>query len=413
MHFVFATSGSFGDLAPLIVMAMGLREKGHECVFVANEYHRASVEKWGFTLEPAGERARYVSIFNDPRLASRFWNLPFLLQQSALEMRPIYDGIVKAARPDSLIVYRCAALAATAAAEKLGLRSVSAVITPIELAPIEHPPMTGSLLGNFLMQKTPVCITRHTTPMAEHLASKIHVVPGINQLRKEVGLPPIRGTIREEVRKSEKIMLLFPEWFMPRESYWRENTTHAGFMFLPDTGEVDPGVEAFLASGSPPVAISAGSAVRANDGFVTRMIDAARANGERALVLDFAHEGPASVDGAVCVTRPQPVGKVLPHCAAVAHRGGIGMAASCLRLGVPQLVMGQVMDHPDNGARLERLDAGRWCFTFKGSPDRLKELIGSVARDPRYKQGAVAAAARINPAATVSAAVKTLEDAAA
>jgi len=412
MHFVFATSGSFGDLAPLIVMAMGLRDKGHECVFVANEYHRSSVEKWGFTLEPAGERARYESIFNDPRLASRLRSLPFLLRQSTLEMRPIYDGIVKAARPDSLIVYRCAALGATVAAEKLGLRSVSAIMTPIELGPVEHPPMTGSLFGNFLMQKTPVCITRHTTPMAEHLASKIHVIPAINQLRKEVGLPPIRSTIRDEVRKSREIMLLFPEWFMPRESSWRKNTRHRGFMFLPDTGEVDPGVEAFLASGSPPVAISAGSAVRANDGFVPRMIAAARANDERVLVLDFSHQGPATVDGPICVTRPQPVGKVLPHCAAVAHRGGIGMAASCLRLAVPQLVMGQVMDHPDNGARLEKLDAGRWCFTFKGSPARLKELLGSVARDPRYKQGAAAAAARIDPAATIAAAVQTLEDAA-
>ncbi|MCU0795172.1 MAG: hypothetical protein MUF31_04470 [Akkermansiaceae bacterium] len=410
MHFVFATSGSFGDLGPLIVMAMGLREKGHECVFVANEYHRASVEKWGFPFEGAGDRERYLALFNDPRLASRLKNLPFLLRESVGDFRPIYDGILRVARADSLIVYRCAALGATAAAEKLGLRSVSVVITPIEMCPIEHPPTTSSGLANFLMHRTPMWITRRTTPIAEHLATLYHILPGLNRLRKEVGLPPIRRGIRDEVRKSSAIMLLFPEWFMPRESYWRENTRHSGFMFLPDTGEVDPGVEAFLASGSPPVAISAGSAVRADDGFVPRMIAAARAHGERVLVLDFSHDGPAKVDGAICVTRPQPVGKVLPHCAAVAHRGGIGMMASCLRLAVPQLIMGQVMDHPDNGSRVEKLDAGRWCLTFAADARRLKSLMGDVARDPRYKQGAQAASARIDPAATVSQAVETLEN---
>ena len=409
MHVVLATSGSFGDLGPLIAIALGLRERGHDCVFVANEYHRTTVEKWGFTLEAAGEAARYRALFNDPRLASRFRHLPFLMREAVGDFRPIFDGIERAARPDSVLVYRGASLGACVAAEKFGLPSLATIMTPIEMCPIEHPPMTGGLLANALIQRTPKFITRRTTPAVEHMATMIHIIPGLNRLRKEVGLPPIEGGIRAEVRRNSRIMLLFPEWFMPRESYWHPATRHHGFMFLPDSGEVDPGVEAFLASGPPPVAISGGSAVRTSDGFVDRMIAAARANDRRVLLLDFSHSGAATIDGPVCVTRPQPVGKVLPHCAAVAHRGGVGMLASCLRLGVPQLIMGQVMDHPDNGDRVQRLGAGRWCLTPFGTAGRLRKLMGEVTGNPRYREGAQAAAARIDPEAYRRDACETIE----
>jgi UDP:flavonoid glycosyltransferase YjiC (YdhE family) len=50
-----------------------------------------------------------------------------------------------------------------------------------------------------------------------------------------------------------------------------------------------------------------------------------------------------------------PFSRLLPHCAAIVHHGGIGTSAQAMAAGIPQLVISMAHDQPDNAARLKRL----------------------------------------------------------
>jgi UDP:flavonoid glycosyltransferase YjiC (YdhE family) len=50
---------------------------------------------------------------------------------------------------------------------------------------------------------------------------------------------------------------------------------------------------------------------------------------------------------------------LLPYCAALIHHGGIGTCSQALRAGIPQLIQPYAFDQFDNGARIEKLCAGR------------------------------------------------------
>lgn len=398
MHFVFASSGSFGDVAPLIVMALELQERGHECVFVANPFHRKAIENWGLRCEPVGDAASYLAGMSDPRLDRPRHCIHGLIDQAVAELPAMYRGIERVAKPDSVVVYRVLSAAARVAEEKLGLKGCGVSLSPMELGCVEHPPAVGRPMVNRLIRALPLSMRRDGAERIEKWALGPKFIPAVQKLRADVGLPPIEGSIRKNFRQAAALMMAFPDWFADRESQWPDHMRFQGFMFLPETGELDPAVGAFLDDGPPPVVVSAGSAIRIEDGFAERMTTAARSLGKRVLVLSFTQRGGASVEGDVCTTRPVPVHMVLPRAAAVAHRGGIGFVAQCLRFGVPQLLMGHVMDQPDNGERVEkRLGAGRWCFGPGTSASALARAMDEVVDSPGIRAGAQAAAARMKP----------------
>ena len=76
-----------------------------------------------------------------------------------------------------------------------------------------------------------------------------------------------------------------------------------------------------------------------------------------------------------------PLCKLLPHCAAIVHHGGIGTTSGALAAGVPQLIMPMGFDQPDNAARAEALGVARSlsprAFRPRAVADRLAELTGN------------------------------------
>jgi UDP:flavonoid glycosyltransferase YjiC (YdhE family) len=395
MHFVFNASGSLGDLAPLICLAVELRRRGHECVFVVNGHHEAMLVKCGFAVEITGQASEYAKAMNDPALNHPRKFIEVLAGAAANELRDVYGAILRVARPDSVLVYRVTAMAARVAAEKLGLRDCAVGLMPYEICGYENPPALGSPLVNRVVRALPESMRKNGVARLEKQFAGPVLIPALEALRKEAGLAPMAGLMRAEVRKCAEILLTYPEWYGGRESYWPAQMRHAGFLFLPQMREADEVVDGFLDAGPPPVLVTMGSAVRVKDGLTERLVRLSRELGRRVLCADFTHEGQPRVEGDVCVSAPLWLDPVLPKCVALVHRGGVGVMAMALRFGVPQLIIGQVMDHPDNGERVTRLGAGRWCYTAWTTDRALKKALAAVIEDPVLREGARACAARI------------------
>lgn len=300
-------------------------------------------------------------------------------------------------------------MAARVAAEKLGLKDCAVGIMPYEVCGHEKPPAVGHPPLNWMIRALPESTRRRGAIRLERRFAGPVLLPALAALRREAGLPPLAGSLRAELRKCTEILLVFPEWYGERESYWPANMHHAGFLFLPQMRDTDPVVERFLDGGSPPLLVTMGSAVRLRDGLAERLIRIARELGRRVLCTDFSHTGSPVVEGDVCYSAPLWLDPVLPRCAALAHRGGVGIMAMALRLGVPQLIIGQVMDHPDNGERVTRLGAGRWCYTAWTTDRALRKALSAVLDEPALRRGAEACAARIAEDPPLAAACNRIE----
>jgi UDP:flavonoid glycosyltransferase YjiC (YdhE family) len=85
---------------------------------------------------------------------------------------------------------------------------------------------------------------------------------------------------------------------------------------------------------------------------------------------------------------------VLPSCSAVLTHGGHGTVIKALTAGVPLVVAPLGRDQPDNAARVVHAGAGLRLSKKAGVP-ALRDAIGRVLDEPRYRAGAQRMAATL------------------
>ena len=87
--------------------------------------------------------------------------------------------------------------------------------------------------------------------------------PAVNALRAEFGLTPVAGILNTWWNSPDRVIGLFPDWFAQPQDDWPAQARLTGFPRYDesDTAPLDPGLDAFLAAGPPPVAFTPGSAM--------------------------------------------------------------------------------------------------------------------------------------------------------
>ncbi|GAA2463746.1 nucleotide disphospho-sugar-binding domain-containing protein [Winogradskya humida] len=80
--------------------------------------------------------------------------------------------------------------------------------------------------------------------------------------------------------------------------------------------------------------------------------------------------------------------QVLPSCAAVIHQGGFGSTLTAAALGVPQLVLPQLVDQKFQAARLAATGAGTVLTAADFSGNAVRERVGALTGEPAYARAA-------------------------
>lgn len=96
------------------------------------------------------------------------------------------------------------------------------------------------------------------------------------------------------------------------------------------------------------------------------------------------------------VERFIPQASLLPACAAVIHHGGSGTMLGSLAHGLPQVVIPQGADNFINADRLERAGVGAVLRPGEVTPERVRETVRLVLRDPGYAAAAHKGAAEVS-----------------
>jgi sterol 3beta-glucosyltransferase len=413
------TWGSEGDIRPFVALAHGLTKRGHsvELVYteIADRRYEALAATLGFTARGVG-----MPVIKDPAKVHEFGRMAVEVRNPLTQgqvivkhfFNPCVDAIYEAAvdlctRSD-LIVGHFFLYPVRAAAEKAGVPEISVTFahTLIPSRTI-HPVNTPRLgeWGNVLAWQV------------VRLGLRATIGRDINRFRARLGLPPINDIIRDAWTSHRLNLVTVNPSVFPAPPDWPAWNQVCGFLSLPETihEQIAPQLEAFLATGPPPVFIGFGSLMPTDAEMLAETVallhDAAQRAGGRTIIQSNATVDPSLLDNhdIIFVSRT-PHRAVFHRCAAIVHHAGAGTTQTVLESGVPSVPVPHVSDQFSFADELERLGVAsrgipRRSLTAARLAQRIKEVMGN----PQLAENAAVLRDRMKGHDGVATAVKLIE----
>jgi rhamnosyltransferase subunit B len=383
MNILLAPVGSHGDVHPFVGVGLALQARGHAITLVANEIYQTLAERHGFAFAEVGTADDFHGMTNDPLLWHPSKSLRAIFKQDLMRrlLPQTYRAIESRYEPGRTVVLAGSlGLAPRIAREKLGVPLVTIHLQPISIHSVAAPPRypSGPHLKHF-----PKWMVRALYWYGEKYILDGFLAGPVNELRRDVGLPPVRRIWGAWRQSPDLILGLFPKWFATAPD-WPKQMHQTGFVRY-DQGEsklLPPEMERFLNEGEPPVVVSFGSAMRQGRRYFEAAAEACRRQNRRCLILAKSGEQiPPNLPPGCAQFDYAPFSLVFPRAAAVIHHGGIGTTAQCLAAGVRQFVMPLAFDQPDNAERLEKLGVARSLRAARFTADRATTILNELLAD--------------------------------
>jgi UDP:flavonoid glycosyltransferase YjiC (YdhE family) len=386
MHALVTAIGSVGNALPFIGWGAALQRRGHRVTVLGNPHVQSAADAEGLEFVPIGadETAQLQARSKGLALLWQFRKDPPRLA------RAIVHAVERHHTPgESVLAGPSWMFGARIAAEKFRLPLATVYLQPLFMLSAHDPGLLG---GNRLPQPWQAWIKSTGIRLVDRTLR-----PGLNQLRQELGLPPVQQVLRGWAPSPDLIVCFFPEWYAGRKPDWPPQAMHAGFP-LYDTlhgPRLDLEVDQFLSAGDPPLLFSQSTRQGSGQKFVQTSLEVARQLGRRAILL--ASEPPAAAETRDVLHLPfAPLSLLLPRVSAFVHHGGIGSLSQALRFGVPQLTVPQTLDQPDNSRRLAELGVSHNLSPRQYRPavvrDILERLVSSSDVQERCQHWAQAIA---------------------
>ena len=400
MRIVLSNIGTFGDINPLIALALELKRRGHTPVMALPAVYRPKIEPLGLEFHPIRPdidptNTILVEMIYDVKKGTERGLRDFLYPVLQQTFDDLLDAVTKPVRADLMLLGELN-YAGPVVAEFTGIPWASYVLAPFSFFSAFDPPVLPPYPRLARADKLPA-MGRAMRRLARFVTRKWP--QPIYELRKRLGLPPGPNPIFDAKHSPSLVLALFSRTLGVEQKDWPQNTLITGFCFYDsDAGNssLPPHLEAFLNAGEPPVCFTLGSAaVLAAGPFYELSAKAAMRMGRRAVLLigsDPRNRPQQPLPDSICVAEYAPFTALFPRVAAVIHQGGVGTTAQCLRAGAPMLIMPYSHDQPDNARRMSRLKVARSILRSRYKPARVARLITSILEDPGYATRAKAAA---------------------
>lgn len=372
--YIMSLLGTGGDIWPGIVIARELRRRGHSVVVLSYDYFKMDILSAELSFISIGTSESYLAKITQANFWARNSHSKALEEngyiRQAFQTEYEYIASRQSERPN--LVCTRNAYGARFAAEKFGLMCMCLAYSPTQLVTAARLPYSLPYLRNF-----PVSIKNILVYLGDHLYNQ-PLVPKINILRNEVSLPPIRR-MREWNFFSNPSVALFPAWFDDVSNVVEASVYQGDFIFFMDDENalLPDDLEDFLKSGSKPIVFTFGTGIAHVENIFRGAISALKRAGRRGIfITKFDKNLPESLPNEDVMTiNFANFSALLPRVALIVHHGGIGTAAQAIRAGIPQLIIPQAFDQPDNAYRLKSLGLAEILENQKFSVKRLEEKI--------------------------------------
>jgi UDP:flavonoid glycosyltransferase YjiC (YdhE family) len=193
-----------------------------------------------------------------------------------------------------------------------------------------------------------------------HRAADSHpeVLAKMNDVRAQVGLPPVRSVSREGNHVVARAAM-FPDWYGMPAKDWPDMEC-LGFPLPSAPVPLPARVLDFRARCPRPRVFTRGTGVAETEHFFEAAARCCAEVGMPGILLSpfLTGERPKLADDIAHFAHVE-LERLLRHAAAIVHHGGMGTTARALQAGIPQVISPIAFDQPDNGHRVEVLGAGR------------------------------------------------------
>jgi vancomycin aglycone glucosyltransferase len=403
MKVLLAPHGTRGDVQPLLALAVGLRERGHEPSFLVPDDCVRWIRHSGFPCESNGIDAGGTFGSRGADAASVRW-----------QWRRFADVVVPALfesfdRMDSsvdAIVGSGVQVAAASVAEQWGVTYVNAVFCPCAVPNDASPPPIVKT------QALPRFLNRFLWEWGMPLAGLALRGP-VNGGRARLGLTSLFNPLSHLTRHAT-LLAADPDLApLGDDAPLTVRPTDAWVLDEPPP-DLDPRVAWFLDLNPAPIYVEFGSMVASRAGeLADHAIAAGHAVGRGVLIAggqaSLGQDIPESED--VLATGELPHGAVLPRVAVAIHPGDAGTTTAVARAGVPQVVLPHLLDQYYWARRVERLGLGpRPLPAALVTADVLTERLDRALNDREIRGRASACGPVIASRNGVPAAVEYLEE---
>ena len=404
MRIVLSNIGTFGDINPLIAIALELKRRGHVPILAVPPVFGPKILPLGLEFHAVRpdidpENTLMAEMIYDVRKGTERGLREFLFPALRQTYDDLLDAATRPARADLLLLGELN-YAGPIVAEITGIPWASYVLAPLSFFSAFDPPVLPMYPRLARADKAIPGMGRAIKRLAR-LVSRKWPQP-IYDLRSELGLPKGENPLFDAKHSPFLVLALFSRVLGVAQKDWPENTLITGFCFYDsDAGNaaLPANLEAFLSAGPPPVVFTLGSAaVLAAGRFYEFSARAAIRLGIRAVLLigsDKRNELRQPLPDSICIAEYAPYSKLFTRATMVVHQGGVGTTAQCLRAGKPMLIMPFSHDQPDNGRRMMRLKVARVIQRGNYTPVRVARKLKAMLAEPLFARRAEMVARRL------------------
>jgi len=419
VRIVLSNIGTFGDINPLIAIALELKRRGHQPVMAVPAVYGPKIVPLGLEFHPIRpdldpHNTLLAEMVYDVRKGTERGLREFLFPALRETYADLTAAVTTPARADLMLLGELN-YAGPIVAEMTGIPWASYVLAPLSFFSAYDPPVL---------------------PMYPRLARADKAVPGMGRvirrlarfvsrrwpqpvydLRRELGLERGPNPLFDAKHSPGLVLALFSRVLGQEQPDWPPNTRITGFCFYDaDAGNaaLPEHLEKFLLAGPPPLVFTLGSAaVLAAGKFYEFGAKAAERLGLRAVLLigsDDRNRPRHKLPSTICVAEYAPYSALFSRASIIIHQGGVGTTAQCLRAGKPMLIMPYSHDQPDNARRMRRLKVARILQRTYFTPLRVVRKLRLLLENPLYARRAQQVALRVRTEDGVATACNALEE---
>jgi UDP:flavonoid glycosyltransferase YjiC (YdhE family) len=418
LRIVLSNIGTFGDINPLIALALELKRRGHMPVMALPAVYEPKILPLGLEFHPVRPdidpgNSLLVEMVYDVKKGTETGLRKFLFPALRQTYDDLLDAATKPERADLLLLGELN-YAGPIVAEVTGIPWASYVLAPLSFFSAFDPPVLPMYPRLARADKTVPGMGRVIKRLARFVSRKWP--QPIYDLRRELGLPRGANPLFDAKHSPNLVLAMFSRVLGTEQRDWPQNTLITGFCFYDsDAGNaaLPENLEKFMAEGEPPVVFTLGSAaVLAAGHFYEFSARAAMKLGIRAVLLigsDRRNRPAQKLPASICVAEYAPYSALFSRAKLVVHQGGVGTTAQCLRAGTPMLIMPYSHDQPDNARRMRRLKVARSIMRSSYTPIRVARRIKAMLAEPLFAKRSQSVAARLSHEDGVKTACDALE----
>jgi len=416
MQITLIALGTRGDVQPLVALARGLHDAGHQARVATTLEFKTLVQEQGL---------EFFQLRGSP---SQMMQGTDMLAAMGGNRNPIalVRGIAKTFREefvqglgeiwsacqgaDAIVLSMLGFYAGYHAAEKLGVPFFEAYVLPGR--PSREFP--SPVLGIDLRLGGAVNWLSHTLLVRLGWWT---LQPMVNRARRAaLDLPPISFSklFRKMDRERQPILYGYSSHVLPKPRDWPTWHYLTGYWFLEHPPDWQPPADlvGFLDSGPAPLYVGFGSMTGRDPERVTEIVlEALKRSGKRGLLLaGWGGISASDLPGNVFKIATAPHDWLFPRMAAVVHHGGSGTTAAGLRAGVPSILVPFGGDQFLWGRCVSRMGVGpKPIPRRKLTVERLTEAILVATESTSLRERAAALGERIRAEDGVGAAASIIQ----